>query len=183
MFHELLQTAGRLKRPHETVWGVSDDFKRVESHACPMSTCAAPAGSPCRTGKRKVAIQYHTARFRLVPSLAKALNVPTPAVRKPGTAWTELRRPANAGAKPTGHVRLGYARASTARARRTCPAQAYGPRCRPARTQLHPSLPCRAGGGGGVRWSGGRRWPPATTGPDPLRALPSRKPTTCPRPQ
>lgn len=24
-----------------------------------MSTCAAPAGSPCRTGKGKVAIQYH----------------------------------------------------------------------------------------------------------------------------
>ncbi|WP_436850856.1 hypothetical protein [Streptomyces avermitilis] len=48
----------------ETVWGVSDDFKRVESHVCPMSTCTAPAGSPCRTGKGKVAIQYHTARFR-----------------------------------------------------------------------------------------------------------------------
>ncbi|QCX82935.1 hypothetical protein C9F11_46940 (plasmid) [Streptomyces sp. YIM 121038] len=39
---------------------VSDDFKRVETHYCPMSTCAAPAGSPCRTGKGKVAIQYHT---------------------------------------------------------------------------------------------------------------------------
>ncbi|WP_408995097.1 zinc finger domain-containing protein [Streptomyces europaeiscabiei] len=48
-----------------------------------MSTCAAPAGSPCRTGKGKVAIQHLTARFRLVPQLAKALNVPTPAVRKP----------------------------------------------------------------------------------------------------
>jgi hypothetical protein len=71
---------------------VSDDFKRVESHACPMSTCAAPAGSPCRTGKGKVAIQYHTARFRLVPQLAKALYVPTPAVRKPGSVWTELPR-------------------------------------------------------------------------------------------
>ncbi|MEW1551845.1 recombinase family protein [Streptomyces tsukubensis] len=76
---------------------------------------AAPAGSPCRTGKGKVAIQYHTARFRLIPSLAKALNVPTPAVRKPGSAWTELPRPANANAEPTGHARLGYARASTAR--------------------------------------------------------------------
>jgi hypothetical protein len=62
-----------------------DDFKRVESHDCPMSTCAAPAGSPCRTGKGKVAIQYHTARFRLVPQLAKVLSVPTPAVRKPGS--------------------------------------------------------------------------------------------------
>lgn len=94
---------------------VSDGFKRVESHDCPMSTCAAPAGSPCRTGKGRVAIQYHTARFRLVPFLAKALNVPTPAVRKPGSVWTELPRPVSAGAEPVGHVRLGYARASTAR--------------------------------------------------------------------
>ncbi|MGW2183673.1 zinc finger domain-containing protein, partial [Streptomyces sp. NPDC001732] len=51
MFHESLQTAGCLGYPHETLRGVSDDFKRVESHGCPMSTCAAPAGSPCRTGK------------------------------------------------------------------------------------------------------------------------------------
>ncbi|MEU6757778.1 recombinase family protein [Streptomyces sp. NPDC046685] len=94
---------------------MSDDFKRVESHDCPMPTCAAPAGSPCRTGKGKVAIQYHTARFRLVPQLAKALSVPTPAVRKPGSAWTELPRPVRAGAQPVGHVRLGYARSSTAR--------------------------------------------------------------------
>ncbi|MFD3699683.1 hypothetical protein ACFWUZ_26755 [Streptomyces sp. NPDC058646] len=45
---------------------MSDDFKRVESHACPMSTCAIPAGSPCRTGKGKAAIQYHTVRVTLV---------------------------------------------------------------------------------------------------------------------
>src|SRR5258707_7634602 len=93
---------------------VSDDSKRVESQDCPMSTCAAPTGSPCRTGKGKVAIQYHTARFRLVPQLAKALSVPTPAVRKPGSVWTELPRPASVGAEPVGHVRLRYARASTA---------------------------------------------------------------------
>ncbi|MDX3715800.1 zinc finger domain-containing protein [Streptomyces europaeiscabiei] len=92
-----------------------DDFKRVESHDCPTSTCAAPAGSPCRTGTGKVAIQYHTARFRLVPQLAKKLSVPTPAGRKAGSVRTELPRPANAGAEPVGHVRLGYARASTAR--------------------------------------------------------------------
>lgn len=78
-----------------------------------MSTCAAPAGSPCRTGKGKVAVQYHTARFRLVPQLAKTLNVPTPPVRKPGSAWIELPRPRGAGAQPVGHVRIGYARAST----------------------------------------------------------------------
>ncbi|MET8308184.1 recombinase family protein [Micromonospora sp. NPDC005173] len=94
---------------------MSDDFTRVEAHNCPMSSCAAPAGSPCRTGKGRVAIQYHTARFRLVPQLAKALAVTTPAVRRPGAAWTELPRPAGAGTEPVGHARLGYARASTAR--------------------------------------------------------------------
>lgn len=84
-----------------------DDFLRVEANDCPMSSCGAPAGSPCRTGKGKVAVQYHTARFRLVPSLAKALNVPTPALRKPGSAWAELPRPAAAGAEPAGHARIG----------------------------------------------------------------------------
>jgi DNA invertase Pin-like site-specific DNA recombinase len=91
------------------------DFLRVEANDCPMSSCAAPAGSPCRTGKGKVAVQYHTARFRLVPHLAKVLNVPTPALRKPGSAWVELPRPARARAKPAGHARIGYARASTVR--------------------------------------------------------------------
>ncbi|MEV8035299.1 recombinase family protein [Streptomyces sp. NPDC086182] len=80
-----------------------------------MSTCATPAGSPCRTGKGKVAIQYHTARFRLVPRLAKALSVPTPAVRKPGSVWAELPRSVSADVEPVGRVRLGCARASTAR--------------------------------------------------------------------
>ncbi|GLY80531.1 recombinase family protein [Actinoallomurus iriomotensis] len=92
-----------------------DDFLRVEASDCPMSSCAAPAGSPCRTGKSKVAVQYHTARFRLVPSLAKALHIPTPPIRNPGTAWIELPRPEAAGAEPAGHVRIGYARASTVR--------------------------------------------------------------------
>ncbi|MBB3724356.1 recombinase family protein [Nonomuraea dietziae] len=92
-----------------------DDFLRVEAHDCPMTACAAPAGSPCRTGKGKVAVQYHTARFRLVPALAKALTVPTPAIRKPGTLWLELPRPPAAGTESAGHVRIGYARASTVR--------------------------------------------------------------------
>ncbi|MDQ2873681.1 MAG: hypothetical protein M3Y33_02195 [Actinomycetota bacterium] len=39
-----------------------DDFLSVEANDCPMSSCAAPAGSPCRTGRGKVAAQYHTAR-------------------------------------------------------------------------------------------------------------------------
>src|SRR6266581_1568126 len=80
-----------------------------------MSSCAAPAGSPCRTGKGRVSAQYHTARFRLVPRLAKALAVPVPPLRGPGSAWTELPRPPAAGAAPAGHARIGYARASTIR--------------------------------------------------------------------
>ncbi|WP_228011373.1 recombinase family protein [Nonomuraea phyllanthi] len=92
-----------------------DDYLRVEARDCPMTSCAAPAGSPCRTGKGKVAVQYHTARFRLVPALAKALTVAIPAVRKPGALWIELPRPSAAGAEPAGHVRIGYARASTVR--------------------------------------------------------------------
>ncbi|MGW4519153.1 zinc finger domain-containing protein [Streptomyces sp. NPDC004393] len=94
---------------------VNDDFTRVKSRDCPTSACAAPSGSPCRTGKGRVAVHYHTARFRLVPQLAKALNVPAPAVRKPGAVWTELPRPVSAGTEPVEHVRLGYARTSTAR--------------------------------------------------------------------
>ncbi|WP_232320377.1 recombinase family protein [Herbidospora daliensis] len=93
-----------------------DDYRRVEERDCPMSACGAPAGSPCRTSRGKVATQYHTARFRLVPHLAKALTVPTPAVRKPGTLWIELPRPTTAGGEEAvGHVRIGYARASTVR--------------------------------------------------------------------
>jgi DNA invertase Pin-like site-specific DNA recombinase len=94
---------------------VSDgDFLLVEASDCPMSSCAAPAGSPCRTGRDRVAAQYHTARFRLVPRLAKTLAVPVPPLRRPGAAWTELPRPP-AAAAAAGHVRIGYARASTVR--------------------------------------------------------------------
>ena len=92
-----------------------DDFLLAEARDCPMSSCAAPAGSPCRTAKGKVAAQYHTARFRLVPRLARALSVPVPPLRKPSSAWTKLPRPAAAGSALAGHVRIGYARASTAR--------------------------------------------------------------------
>ena len=92
-----------------------DDFLRVETNDCPMSSCVAPVGSPCRTGRGRVAVQYHTARFRLVPSLAKVLTVATPAVRRPGSIWVELPRPTAVGAKPAGQVRIGYARASTVR--------------------------------------------------------------------
>ncbi len=87
-----------------------DDFLRVEANDCPMSSCAAPAGSPCRTGRGRVAAQYHTARFRIVPQLAKALSIPVPPLRKPGSAWTERPRPPAPDAVPAGHVRIGYAR-------------------------------------------------------------------------
>jgi DNA invertase Pin-like site-specific DNA recombinase len=93
----------------------AEEFLLVEAGGCPMSSCAAPAGSPCRTSRGKVASQYHTARFRLVPSLAKALAVPVPPLRRPGSAWTELPPPAAPTTAASGHVRIGYARASTAR--------------------------------------------------------------------
>jgi DNA invertase Pin-like site-specific DNA recombinase len=96
---------------------VSDDgdFRLVEASDCRMSSCRAPAGSPCRTGRGKVAAAYHTARFRLVLRLAKALTVPVPPHRRPGSPWTELPRPAPAGTASAARVRIGYARASTVR--------------------------------------------------------------------
>ena len=48
-------------------------------------------------------------------SSCAALAVPVPPLRRPGSAWAELPRPAAAGTVPAGHVRVGYARASTAR--------------------------------------------------------------------
>ncbi|MFJ9901252.1 hypothetical protein ACIQPR_48940 [Streptomyces sp. NPDC091280] len=62
-----------------------------------------------------MAVPYQTVRFRPVPQLAKALGAPTPAVRKPGSAWTELPGPVPASAEPVGGVRLGCACASTVR--------------------------------------------------------------------
>jgi DNA invertase Pin-like site-specific DNA recombinase len=51
-----------------------------------------------------------------VASLKAELSVPTPAVRKPGAKWKELPRPATTAThEPNGHVRIAYARASTAR--------------------------------------------------------------------
>jgi hypothetical protein len=61
-----------------------------------------------------MAAQYHTARFRLGPRLAMALSAPVSPLRRPGSAWAELPRPAAAAAS-AGHVRIGYARASTVR--------------------------------------------------------------------
>ncbi|WHM37470.1 recombinase family protein [Streptomyces sp. BPTC-684] len=85
----------------------------TERHGCPK--CAAPAGSPCRTGSGKVATSYHTARFGLVPSLKAELTVKTPADRSPGKAWTAVGAPVVAPeATPGAPIRIGYARCSTA---------------------------------------------------------------------
>ncbi|MFD9789585.1 recombinase family protein [Streptomyces sp. NPDC059070] len=85
----------------------------TEHHDCPK--CAAPAGSPCRTGSGKVASSYHTARFALVPSLKAELTVKTPADRSPGKTWAALVAPVTAPeATPGAPIRIGYARCSTA---------------------------------------------------------------------
>ena len=55
---------------------------------------------------------------RPVPARAppgQGTQPPDPRLRKPGSAWVELPRPAAAGTDPAGHVRIGYARASTLR--------------------------------------------------------------------
>ena len=80
-----------------------------------MSTCVAPAGSPCRTSRGRVAYHYHTARFRLVPHLAKVLHVPVPPLRHPGGVWVELPPPAVDSLVRSERFKIGYARVSTAR--------------------------------------------------------------------
>ncbi|RMI44444.1 recombinase family protein [Streptomyces triticirhizae] len=86
----------------------------VERHACP--TCKVEPGSACRTKSGKVAPKYHTPRFQLVPSLARSLDVRTPADRRPGTLWTPgaaVVVPAVPTDRKLAPVRLGYARCST----------------------------------------------------------------------
>ncbi len=85
----------------------------VEAHPCPLSTCQVPAGSPCRTAAGKVAVNYHTARFQLVPSLRSQLRIATPAVRNPGATWRELPPPTSSGPVLDAEIRIGYARVST----------------------------------------------------------------------
>ncbi|MFF3690967.1 recombinase family protein [Streptomyces sp. NPDC002187] len=92
---------------------ITDPHKLVEAHKCPMSTCTAPAGSPCRTTAGKVALKYHTARFQLVPALRSELHVATPAVRHPGSAWIALPVQKLAATAVPMEIRLGYARVST----------------------------------------------------------------------
>ncbi len=86
--------------------------EQVERRDCPK--CQAPAGSPCRTGAGKVAANYHTGRFALVPALKAELTVKTPADRNPGKPWTQGAPVAQAPeGKPGAAIRLGYARCST----------------------------------------------------------------------
>ncbi|MFK0290029.1 recombinase family protein [Streptomyces sp. NPDC090442] len=84
---------------------------QVERHPCPK--CDAPAGSPCRTATGKVAANYHTGRFALVPALKAELTVKTPADRNPGKPWTEGKPARVAEATPGAAIRIGYARCST----------------------------------------------------------------------
>lgn len=79
LFHESFHITGALKRIHERSRG---ERRRL----FPRGSLRLPDALLRRTGRGKVAAQYHTARFRFVPSLAKVLNVLTSALRKPGTA-------------------------------------------------------------------------------------------------
>ncbi|MEU3598847.1 recombinase family protein [Streptomyces sp. NPDC006798] len=86
--------------------------EQVERHDCPK--CTAPAGSPCRTTTGKVAANYHTGRFVLVPSLKAELTVKTPADRNPGKPWKAGDPvPVRPVATPGAAIRVGYARCST----------------------------------------------------------------------
>jgi DNA invertase Pin-like site-specific DNA recombinase len=87
----------------------------IERHECP--TCAAPAGSACRTRGGKTATLYHTARFILVPALREDLEIPVPKDRGPGRVWKAGEAPADPVAVDTAAgtpIRIGYARCSTA---------------------------------------------------------------------
>lgn len=81
----------------------------VERFDCP--TCAAPAGSPCRTAGGNTAFRYHTPRFMVVPALQDRPEVLVPKDRGPGRPW-QAPQPAVAAAEPgkrTGAIRIGYA--------------------------------------------------------------------------
>jgi DNA invertase Pin-like site-specific DNA recombinase len=84
-------SSARLCRVDQTV-------SMVEALDCP--TCAAPAGSACRTRSGNTAIKYHTARLLLVPALRGVVEVDVPAGRGPGRPWQ---------ATPSVAVRIGYA--------------------------------------------------------------------------
>lgn len=85
----------------------------IERHECP--SCAAPAGSACRTRSEKTATLYHTARFILVPALREELEIPVPKDRNPGRPWKAGPTPAEPAVDVVhAPIRIGYARCSTA---------------------------------------------------------------------
>ena len=63
--------------------------ERVERFACP--TCAAPAGTACRTRSGGVAARYHTTRFILVPALGTEAEVVVPGGRRAHDASSPAR--------------------------------------------------------------------------------------------
>jgi hypothetical protein len=91
-----------------------DDFLRVEANDCPMSSCAARRVTmPDRQGQGDRAVPY-----RPVPASAasgEGARRPGPASAQAGLGLAQLSRPSAADAVPAGHVRIGYACASTVR--------------------------------------------------------------------
>jgi len=90
----------------------ADVADAAERFACP--TCAAPAGTPCRTVSGDTAHRYHTGRFILVPELQPLEEVRVPASRGPGRPWpgpasATSASAIHAGTAPTGVARIGYA--------------------------------------------------------------------------
>lgn len=87
--------------------------REVERHSCP--TCAAPAGSPCRTEGGNTAFRYHTARFVMVPTLGGVAEVLVPDDRRPGQPWRATPG-TETGAQDSDGYRVGYAYCSLASA-------------------------------------------------------------------
>lgn len=90
-------TARRLRRTRQT-------GPRIDFPGRTQSFCSPRWARRAAWAEDRGPIQYHTARLRLVPQLARALNVPTRVVHKPGSVRTELPQPASAGDKPVGRV-------------------------------------------------------------------------------
>ncbi|MFF4821317.1 recombinase family protein [Kitasatospora sp. NPDC001309] len=83
----------------------------IESNACPMSACLAPAGRPCLTDTGRVASHYHAARMVMVKSLERSARITIPKHRRDGA---QLDTTPAAPVTTTDMVKLGYARVSTA---------------------------------------------------------------------
>jgi Resolvase, N terminal domain len=88
---------------------------RVEAFDCPVSSSAAPGrvAVPDGPGPGGRPIPQCPVPAR-APS-REGPQRPGPAAPQAGVGWTELPPPAAADTAPAGHVRIGYARASTVR--------------------------------------------------------------------